>query len=242
MEEVISELLAEHGFVHQPKRFVTPEDEEKSCDQYFSSPDAMEYYLVEQKVRDDHDSSKKKGQFKNFLDKITYLRNIHGSALTGIMYFIDPSLRKNRNYYKMQLEMLSADLSIPLYLFYNGELFDFLGIPDGWRFIETALPKWQQSVPVNIEFDFDSNPEESWRAIQILELGVWYKLLKTDALWEGYLTQTLFSNGTVLRLLLQTFKQQGAKTIKLGNRKVNFDELAYLLEKRLKTVYNDSSN
>lgn len=223
------------------KRFYISQDEEKSCDQYFFSTETANYYLIEQKVRDDHDSSKKQGQFKNFQDKIVFLKSVHGSALIGAMYFIDPALKKNRNYYQSQLQVLSHDLNIPLYLFYDGELFDFLGIPDVWSFIQIALAKWQRSVPVNIELDYDTDPEESWKAIQNVDIGVWYKLLMTDALWEGHLMQVLFSNGTVLRFLLQALKQRGTNTFKVGRHKVTAVDLASLLEMRLLNAYGSSS-
>ena len=242
MEEVISELLAEKGFIHQPKRLPTSADEEKSCDQYFFSPNILKYYLVEQKVRDDHDSSKKKGQFKNFEDKIVYLKSIHGSTLIGVMYFIDPSLKKNRHYYEAELSKLSSELDVPLYLFYDGELFDFLEIPDVWQFLKLALPKWQQSVPVNIEFDYDNDLEESWRVIQTVEIGVWYKLIMNDALWEGQIVQALFSKGAVLKLLLNTFNEQGTSVVKIGRHKVAYAELASLLEKRIRAAYGHSLN
>src|SRR6266545_1268337 len=235
MEEVISELLAERKFVNQPKRFAISDEEEKSCDQYFSSPFTQKYYLVEQKVRDDHDSSKKVGQFNNFRDKIMYLQKLHGPSLIGAMYFIDPSLKKNRKYYMVRLKELSEQLGVPLHFFYDGELFDFLGIPEAWDFIQTALAKWQQSVPINMEFDFDSDPTESWELLQSVEIDTWYKLLANDNLWKDRLMQTLFSNGEVFRVFLHTFKEQGINTVKSGRHKIGYNERAFMLERKLAT-------
>ena len=59
MEEIIAILLSEMGFVNQDKRFLTSEDDDLSADQYFCSSDKTRFYLMEQKVRDDHDSTKK---------------------------------------------------------------------------------------------------------------------------------------------------------------------------------------
>jgi len=240
MEEVISELLGELGFVHQPKRLLTTEEEEKSCDQYFSSADQTAYFLVEQKIRDDHDSSKKQGQFVNFRSKVNHLKEVHGSALVGIMYFIDPSLKKNRKYYKDQLQSLEAKLGIHLHLFYDGELFEYLGSPATWEFVTKGLRKWQESVPVSIELDYDREPEETWTALQAVDVGTWYKLITNDALWDGHVIQALFPGGDILKRLHRSFKQQGASKVKIGNRKVSYQELAHILEHRLGTEYGIS--
>ena len=54
--------------------------------------------FIEQKVRDDHDSTKKRGQFKNFKVKLDYLvANESFDTLRSYIYFIDSSLTKNKN-------------------------------------------------------------------------------------------------------------------------------------------------
>ncbi len=240
LEEVISELLQELGYVPQPKRFVTQDEEEKSCDQYFSRPDQTTFFLVEQKVRDDHDSSKKQGQFENFRTKIRYLKDVHGSALVGIMYFIDPSLRKNRKYYQAQFEALKTELDIPLYLFYDGELFEYLGSPSTWETLTNGLKTWQRSLPVSIELDYDHEPEETWKALQPIDIGIWYKLITSDALWDGSVMHSLFPSGAILQLLYRMLQQQGASKVKIGNRWVTAQELAYILGRRLSAEYGIS--
>jgi len=49
------------------KYMVNEKGEELSLDQYFT--DGKIYYFVEQKVRDDHDSTKKRGQISNLEKK-----------------------------------------------------------------------------------------------------------------------------------------------------------------------------
>src|SRR5574341_1431386 len=102
MEEVVGSLLSEMGFINLPKSALTPQQVSYSFDQYFVSPDRNTFYLVEQKVRDDHDTSKKVGQIANFQAKLMHLHSVHGDRLIGIMYFIDPSLHKNENYYRTE--------------------------------------------------------------------------------------------------------------------------------------------
>lgn len=58
--------------------------------------------LIEQKVRDDHDSSKKTGQIVNFQTKKNALsKDFDEFYCTS--WFIDDGLKKNRSYYLSQL-------------------------------------------------------------------------------------------------------------------------------------------
>jgi len=55
------------------------------------------------------------------------------------MYFIDPDLVKNKNFYISELNRLNEYYKVPLYLFYGKELFEFLKSPEYW---ERLLDKW----------------------------------------------------------------------------------------------------
>jgi len=103
MEEIITKQLAELGYINLDKRLLTPDGAKLSCDQRFCLSDQSQFFLVEQKIRDDHDSSKKEGQIRNLYKKLVHLKSLHGKTLVGIMYFIDPTLRKNEGYYRSQL-------------------------------------------------------------------------------------------------------------------------------------------
>ncbi len=103
LEEIIEEILRDTGFTILPKVLTVEETgEELFLDQYFT--DGKMYYFIEQKVRDDHDSSKKRGQIANFEAKIEVLSKRHGSSLIGLLYFIDPDLTKNKRYYAQRLQ------------------------------------------------------------------------------------------------------------------------------------------
>ena len=57
-------------------------------------------YLIEQKIRDDHDSTKKKGQYNNFREKYLFLKSKYQDCIiNAVMWFIDDGLKKNRKYY-----------------------------------------------------------------------------------------------------------------------------------------------
>lgn len=129
MEFIISEYLKENGFLKLENKFNT-NDNKYDIDQYFEKNGT--YYIVEQKIRDDHDSTKKRGQFDNFKQKINYLNieksNSHKSAS---MYFIDGALAKNKKYYSEEMKKLTLEYPmISFNLFYGKEFFDFFQMPN----------------------------------------------------------------------------------------------------------------
>ncbi len=75
--------------------------------------------LIEQKVRDDHDSSKKRGQLENYKAKKDFIKKQYSDfCLYSCMWFIDPSKNKNKNYY---IEETSKEE-----ILYGKEINDFL--------------------------------------------------------------------------------------------------------------------
>lgn len=115
-EEVIEEYFREFGYKILEKKIVNGDNDELNLDQCFKFNNKV--YFIEQKIRDDHDSTKKRGQIENFEKKLNEMINKYGERnLVGIFYFIDPDLRKNKNYYKAELEKMSHDYDVELYLF-----------------------------------------------------------------------------------------------------------------------------
>lgn len=237
LEEIIEKLLVDMGFIAFPREIQVSKSKKMSLDQYFSDSRQSHYYLIEQKVRDDHDSSKKRGQVDNFRAKLEFLKRHHGSALTGIMYFIDPSLTKNKKHYMYELKSLSNTLDIPLYLFYNGELFEHLGDRSVWDTLSNALIIWRDTVPQEINLDCDVDFATSLHELRVLEAVVWYKLALNDALWENGVVQCIFSTGTTLEQLSHEFEQRSTEQFKMSRLKVTFGELASKLRHRLSSHY-----
>ena len=92
-EIVIKEYLRQSGFTILDDRFSDDGDNILELDQIFSNDDCI--FFVEQKIRDDHDSSKKRGQIDNFEKKITaILERYKESNVEGFFYFIDDSFQK----------------------------------------------------------------------------------------------------------------------------------------------------
>jgi hypothetical protein len=225
-EEIIEEILRYLGYEILSKSIVNENGETLSLDQYFT--DGKIYFFIEQKVRDDHDSTKKRGQISNFEAKLEILHKKHGSDLIGIMYFIDPDLSKNKDYYQQELSKLQEFYKIELYLFYGKELFDYLRKPELWDKMLLWLKQWKDSLPELPEINFDATPKESFEEIKDLELRHWRRILGDDNLWEEGIIKAIFRKGITLQLLLDFFKKQKTNTYK---------QLAYTLAERLKKHY-----
>lgn len=74
-------------------------------DQLFT--DGQYIYFVEQKVRDDHDSTKKRGQMENFEKKINELLNIYKETkIKAFVYFVDYSLVRNKHFYSEEINKI----------------------------------------------------------------------------------------------------------------------------------------
>lgn len=230
LEEIIEEILSSLGFKILSKSMVNERGETLSLDQYFT--DGKVYYFIEQKVRDDHDSTKKRGQISNFETKLEILHKKHGSGLFGVMYFIDPDLSKNKNYYVEELKTLEKFYGVKLYLFYGKELFDYLQQPDIWDNILSWLKQWKDSLPELPEINFDITPQESFEEIKELELRSWRKILENEKLWDEGIIRAIFREGTILQLLLGFFKHQHTTP---------YNQLEIVLTERLREYYGDEN-
>jgi len=210
MESLIQAILADTGFTNLSNRIQTIDGDSLSIDQYFT--DGQVHYFMEQKVRDDHDSTKKRGQINNFEKKLDVLSGVHQDNLIGIMYFIDPDLSKNRKFYVQELDKLQSFYSKELYLFYGQEFFEYLGYSELWDDLLSWLAQWKDELPDFPEINLDLTPEESFEEIKALEARYWRKLLSNDKIWSDGIIQVLFSKGATLRLALDYFTQQQTAT------------------------------
>ena len=171
--------------------------------------------FIEQKVRDDHDSTKKRGQISNFEKKLEALVDIYGDKVTwGFFYFIDPSLIKNRNFYQPELVKLQESWGVRLSVSYGQDMFDQLGYPNIWLDIMANLQKWRHDIPDLPNVNFDTNPEESAEEIKDLPLRIFRKLFDDERIVSQILP-VLFPTGATLAILEPYLRNQG--TIVSGN-------------------------
>lgn len=225
-EELIEEILRELNFSILDKSIIGENGNSLSLDQYYEGKGT--HYFIEQKVRDDHDSTKKRGQISNFETKLETLYKKHKDKLVGIMYFIDPDLSKNKNYYSPELKRLSQFYGVKTYLLYGKELFDYLGKSDLWEQILSWLKQWKDSLPEIPEIDFDKTPQESFEEIKELSIRHWRKLLENKKLWTEGIIGVIFKEGETLKLVLEYFDKQQTAPHK---------ELVKLLKSALNTHY-----
>lgn len=223
-EEIIEEYLKEFGYEILNKRFVNGDDDELNLDQCFKDKNTV--YFIEQKIRDDHDSTKKRGQISNFEKKLNEMVNKYGEKnLVGIFYFIDPDLQKNKNYYKAELEKMARDYGVKIYLSYGVELFDFLQQGKTWSEILKYLEQWKKEIPDFPETNFDIDTESSFEEIKNLSPSLYRKLFQDDAIFNEIIL-TIFPEKKTLRLLLDYFKKKSSE-------KVIYATISKALEKRI---------
>lgn len=224
-EEVMEEYFKEFGYQILEKKFVNGDNDELNLDQCFKFEDKV--YFIEQKIRDDHDSTKKRGQIENFEKKLNEMIGKYNEKnLVGIFYFIDPDLQKNKNYYKTELEKLSLDYGVEIFLFYGIELFSFLRQSSVWGEILKYLEKWKKEIPDLPETNFDIEPESSFEEIKDLSPSLYRKIFQDDVIFNE-IVLTIFPEKKTLKLLLKYFKEKSSE-------KTIYKTIADLLEEKLK--------
>ena len=115
LEEIVRVFLEKNGAQFLERR---NEVEKHDCDQIFKYMDKI--VLIEQKIRDDHDSSKKIGQLENFQIKKEELKKKYEKVYCT-SWFIDDCLTKNKSFY-------AASLTKDYELCYGQEIECFLKI------------------------------------------------------------------------------------------------------------------
>jgi len=210
-EELTREALKQYGYEFL-ENVVKVKERKLVFDHYFYKRN--KFYFIEQKIRDDHDSSKKRGQFDNFKRKVEILYRRHKKQITVIMWFIDDGLKKNENYYKEELKKLRDKYNIGCHLFYGGELFNYFEIPEIWVQLLKYLKRWKESIPELPEVDFDQDPRASVQAINDLPVRYWRKFIENEKIWKEGIVQILFSKGETLKLLVNKWKTDNSSDYK----------------------------
>lgn len=226
LEYIIKEIINGFGYTNLPLELKAFDGKILSLDQFFY--DEKNYFFVEQKIRDDHDSTKKRGQIQNFEAKLSFLHKIYPSNLVGIFYFIDPDLSKNKKFYEMEIEKLKKTYNCDLHLFYGQEFFDYFSQSEIWTDLVVWIEKWKADLKEFPEMDFDLDPRSSFEEIKALEPYCWKKLLESERIWKDGIIRELFSSGTTLKLLFGYFSQQETP---------EYNEISEILLRRINQYY-----
>ena len=206
-EVLIEDYLKEVGFTILAKSF-THNDNTLELDQIFSKNENI--YFIEQKLRDDHDSTKKRGQLDNFEKKIDVIsQKYKDKNIIGFFYFIDDGLSKNKRFYNTEIEKLSSDYGIELHLCYGKNLFEKLNQYKIWEEIILHLKQWKTNIPDLPEINFDKNASESFEEIKKLEPLIYRKLFNNEDLDDFF--KVLFPQMKTLNLLNNFFKEKGTE-------------------------------
>ena len=203
LENIIEAYLEIKGCLLLQKQFINNKNEPLNVDLCFQLRDKI--YFVELKVRDDHDSTKKRGQIQNFEKKLNVLLSKYDeNKLVGIFYFIDPELQKNKNYYEEELTKMYKDYNIQTYIFYGKELFNFLGFNDIWDEILKYLEKWKKEIPDLPEINFDIDAQQTFDEIKNVNPLIYRRLFENEEIYSQIIL-TLFPEKKTLKLLYHYF-------------------------------------
>lgn len=197
MEDIVTEYLEKTGYLNYDKNIGNDEEGNAlSADQVFGEDDTV--YLVEQKIRDDHDSTKKRGQYENFRKKYTLLKTKYkDKKIVAVMWFIDPGLKKNKKYYFEEASHESLDVEI--HISYGAELFyDILNKKQVWDELYAYLQrnKLERNNEVLEIPDFDKSEEMLFALKRLrLEEPKLFEKLKSNTSYMKQLRQELFPTG-----------------------------------------------
>lgn len=195
MEEIVTEYIDFLGYSNKTKDLGYDVNGDRlNADQVFMKNDTI--YLVEQKIRDDHDSTKKRGQFSNFVKKCELIKQKYpGYKLNASMWFIDDSLMKNKNYYLGEMRDYKLSQTV-LNLYYGHEFFNSLnGGQEAWEELLSNLTRMRIENSDEVVYipDFDTS-EEIFEALKSITDSRLKKLLSKDPKYALLRTE-LFTSG-----------------------------------------------
>jgi hypothetical protein len=212
LESIFTDYFSKVGFQNLPKRIAdTQSGDIFNIDQLFT--DGKVIYMIEQKVRDDHDSTKKRGQWINFENKYFEVSRKYNKTVIPIMWFIDDSLIKNKKYYIAEMSKMAASYECTPYLCYGKELFTnaIIGGLDItiWQETLSYLKQWKDTLPDMTEINFDNEPQETLKEFITIPPSVFRKIFENADI-RTQILPILFPTGQVLRMLKEYFLSQSA--------------------------------
>lgn len=198
MESIVNEYLGEY-YEQLPSK-EKYQNKTIYFDHLFKYNDTI--YMIELKMRDDHDSTKKRGLLENFLNHVEYLKKIYPDKKTeAIMWFVDDSLSKNKKYYLSEFEKKEN-----INLFYGKELMEYFEKEFIWDEILEHLEKWKKNGGDEIELNFEKNwSETKEELIKNVSKFVWKKIINNKEIVNEVLP-ILFPNQAYKEILKEVMK------------------------------------
>ena len=203
IEELSTEYISILGYRNFAKDLGYDSNGDKlNVDQYFT--DGQKIYFCEMKIRDDHDSTKKRGQYENFQKKLSFIKLQHpNQIIDGSMWFVDETLIKNKKYYLQMMKDEPIDSRINLHLYYGSEFFRNLANGDeAWNEIINYLEEYRLENANKDDIDMPDFGSSEVIYEQLLRLSDNYikKLFSNNVEYE-LLRNELFGNGDNLEKL-----------------------------------------
>lgn len=197
VEDIITEYLGKY-YKNFEKR-ATYNGEVILFDQLFEYNNKI--FMIEQKMRDDHDSTKKRGQFENFIKKVEYLKETYPTKnIEAGMWFVDQTLVKNKRYYFSQMQQYHDD-RVKLHLFYGAEFPTYLDKVAVWDEMTEYLFKWKMSEENKIELNFEEDWEETKKELkENVSKNSWKKIINNKQVVDEILP-ILFPTKKYLEIL-----------------------------------------
>lgn len=181
MEDIVTDYIDKLGYKNLDKNIGNDENGNAlSADQVFKKGNVV--YLIEQKIRDDHDSTKKRGQYDNFRKKYSLLNDTYpGFKINATMWFIDESLTKNKKYYTDEAKAETLP-NIDINIFYGGDLFSKLFKRDDvWNELCNHLKKNKSDRSNDIlsipDFDTSNEMLNALKKLKKQKNGLYNKLI-----------------------------------------------------------------
>tara|TARA_Y100000389_G_scaffold148502_1_gene147629 strand:- start:843 stop:1739 length:897 start_codon:yes stop_codon:yes gene_type:complete len=232
MEFLIEDVFCLYQYTSLDRKYTLSNGDTLSYDQLFSLDNKI--IFIEQKVRDDHDSTKKRGQVENFVKKIRHLIDLGypKENITSYIYFIDEAFKKNKKYYSDELDQLSSE-GFDCKLVYGEELFIEENIQHAWSDeIIAFLNLWREDLPGTPELNFDIDPEFTFNELKKLKINLVIKLLKNKDVINTYFP-LIFPEKSSLQLLLMDYRNRISDEHTAASDKKKCVELISLIEKAI---------
>lgn len=197
IEDIITNYLGKY-YTNLSKR-VLYKNEVILFDQLFEYNNKI--FMIEQKMRDDHDLTKKRGQFENFLKKVSYLKETYpNKEIEAGMWFVDQSLIKNKRYYLEKMNE-NQNKGAKLNLFYGDEFTKYLEKEFIWEEMTEYLFKWKMSEESKIELNFEEDWEETKKELlDNVSKNSWKKIINNENVVKEILP-ILFPTGKYKEIL-----------------------------------------
>lgn len=199
IEDALTLYIGLMGYKNLDKKIGKgPDGKELYADQVFMDEKKKIVYLIEQKKKDNHDSTKKRGQMINFKEKTKRLvKKYPGYKIVACMWFLNTYV-KNKKFYLEEMAK-NKNKRISMHLFYGEELFTKLfKRPDVWYEFLTYLRKVKKersNTKITMP-NFDTSPKALKALKQLKENkpGA-YKKLMSDKPEYILLRAELFPTG-----------------------------------------------